>query len=124
MDIPTYDKIGRSLDKKVTKRYVQIFTVFVNNWMVRIWKVQKNEYNMTIHFYFLWPFTFDLTSNFENFKCKKDFPAVTICNQNQMKRSSVFGTRFEPLLRIDDQIQADQAQFQAINVRKRRQISG
>ena len=55
---------------------------------------------------------------------KKDFPAVTICNQNQMKRSSVFGTRFEPLLRIDDQIQADQAQFQAINVRKRRQISG
>ena len=55
---------------------------------------------------------------------KKDFPAVTICNQNQMKRSSVLGTRFEPLLRIDDQIQADQAQFQAINIRKRRQISG
>ena len=55
---------------------------------------------------------------------KKDFPAVTICNQNQMKRSSVLGTRFEPLLKIDDQIQADQAQFQAINVRKRRQISG
>ena len=55
---------------------------------------------------------------------QKDFPAVTICNQNQMKRSSVFGTRFEPLLRIDDQIQADQAQFQAISVRKRRQISG
>ena len=41
-----------------------------------------------------------------------------------MKRSSVLGTRFEPLLKIDDQIQADQAQFQAINVRKRRQISG
>ena len=59
-----------------------------------------------------------------NFKCKKEFPAVTICNQNQMKRSSVFGTRFEPLLNIDDQIQADQAQFQALNVRKRRQISG
>ena len=49
---------------------------------------------------------------------------MTICNQNQMKRSSVLGTRFEPLLKIDDQIQADQAQFQAINVRKRRQISG
>ena len=60
----------------------------------------------------------------KSLKCKKDFPAVTICNQNQMKRSSVLGTRFEPLLKIDDQIQADQAQFQAIKVRKRRQISG
>ena len=49
---------------------------------------------------------------------------MTICNQNQMKRSSVLRTRFEPLLKIDDQIQAHQAQFQAINVRKRGQISG
>ena len=29
MDMPMSDKIGRSLDKKVTKRYFQICTVFV-----------------------------------------------------------------------------------------------
>ena len=79
----------------------------------------------TVHFHILGSSNLDLTRFlWKNFKCKKDFPAVTICNQNQMKRSSVLGTRFEPLLKIDDQIQADQAQFQAINVRKRRQISG
>ena len=90
--------------------------------MSRILTFISNEV-MTGHFHIFGPLTFDQTRYFEK-KCIKDFPAVTICNQNQMKRSSVLGTRFEPLLKIDDQIQADQAQFQAINVRKRRQISG
>ena len=52
-----------------------------------------------------------------------DFPAITICNQNRIKRSTLNHTRFSPLVDIDDRIAADVLeQNQAVSSRRRRSL--
>ncbi len=75
--------------------WVKLFWAIVSCGLAAVFGLQG--YKLLTEF-FTWPYNtkIDVIS-----KSKVDFPAVTVCNMNRMRRSELVGTRFQGLVDID-----------------------